>query len=252
MQENDKARLTGVRREVKYLLDRASGNEVYTDLAKRVTPKLRNGETSSYHVSTYMDSPERTFARAELKETRISTKIRVKEYYQLNGTAPMFSDVSYVEVKTRSGQMVEKSRFAVSRKQIADILTSGPPPSDDPAARAAGEAFEVTRKGMPLAPIFIVHYRRYTLQGSDKRLRITFDEMVSFHVAPEDAVLKATGFSRRELPPPLLVEPMWVVEVKTLGVSPSWLDDILDQGRQVAYSKFGTGIRELERRGLLF
>ena len=87
---------------------------------------------------------------------------------------------------------------------------------------------------------------------SGSRLRITFDDMVSYHMPPENTLANTTGCSRRDLPPPLLVEPMWVVEVKSLGASPAWLDETLDQGRQVDYSKFGTGVRELERRGLLF
>ncbi len=252
MTDNQRGRLTGVRREVKYLLDMASGLEAKQQLETRVAPKIVNGEASSYRISLYLDTAERTFSVGELENRTVSTKIRIKEYYQLRDAEPVFGERCFVEVKTRSGQMVEKSRFALDRADVAKVLEKGPAPTQEPAVRSAHEAFEATRKGKALYPLFVAHYRRYTLQDSDSRLRITFDDMVSFHLPPDDVLSHTTGCTRRDLPPPLLMEPMWVVEIKTLGASPSWLDDILDQGRQVAYSKFGTGVGELHRRGLLF
>lgn len=251
MTDHQRGRLTGVRREVKYLLDPASGEKARQRLEERVAPKIINGEASSFRISLYVDTPERTFASGELEDKTVSTKIRVKEYYQLRNAEPVFGDSCFVEVKTRSGQMVEKSRFAVERADVPKVLDTGPDPSSEPSIRAAHEAFEATRKGKKLSPLFVVHYRRYTLQDRESRLRITFDDMVSLHMPPDNALANTRGCARRDLPPPLSMEPMWVVEVKTLGASPAWLEDILDIRRQVSYSKFGNGVRELHRRGLL-
>ena len=38
------------------------------------------------------------------------------------------------------------------------------------------------------------------------------------------------------------------MEVKTLGPAPSWVEEILKPEWEIAYSKFGTGVRELDRQ----
>jgi hypothetical protein len=249
--DENNGRLTGIRREVKYLLDPATGKKALAKLGERLSPKIVNGEPSSFRVSIYLDTPDRVFSKAELKNDQLSTKIRLRDYYRLEGVSPDFGDDCFVEVKIRFGQMVEKSRFTVVRDAVRETLKNGPTLSEDPVTRAAHEAFEATRQGKPLEPLFAVHYRRYTLQDNNDRLRITFDDMVSFHVAGKDT-LDTSKCSRSDLPPPLLVEPSWIVEVKSLGASPLWVEEILDAKRQSPYSKFATGVRELERRGLLF
>ena len=244
-------RLTGVRREVKYLLDSEKAKNAYEQLSKRVAPKIVDGASRNYRVSIYLDTEDKSFSRAELKNSEKSTKMRVKEYYQLENASPLLSDLSWLEVKIRAGQMVEKSRFAVANGAIADCLSRGPAPMVDSKDQAACEAFEMTRAGNPLIPIVVVHYRRATLQDKDAKLRITFDDQITFHVPPRDLISDRLPCTRGSLPPPLLVEPRFVVEVKSLGAVPIWVEDVLGGHNQVAYSKFHTGVKELERYGLL-
>ncbi len=242
--------MTGIRREVKYLLDPTVGAEALRELQKYAPPKLVNGEPSSYRVSVYLDTPDRTFAKTDLKDEQLSTKMRIRDYYLLSDADPVFGPACFLEVKIRFGQMVEKSRFKTSREAIPSTLIHGPAPTTDSSLRSLHEAFEATRNGQPLEPLFVVHYRRYTLQDSD-RVRITFDDMVTYHKANTE-MLDTTRCTRSDLPPPLLVEPKWIAEVKSLGMAPAWVDEVLDVNRQTGYSKFGTGVQELERRGLLF
>jgi hypothetical protein len=253
MKTNDLSsrRLTGIRREVKYLIDAEAGARVLSKLQERIPPKLVNGAPSSYRVSVYLDTADREFSKTELEADQLRTKMRVRDYYLLSDdSSPVFGPSCFVEVKIRFGQMVEKSRFEVAREAVPATLTRGPELSSDPAVRPVHQAFEATRQGKPLDPLFVVHYRRYTLQD-ETRVRITFDDMVSYHVARRE-MLDTSTCTRRDLPPPLLVEPHWIVEVKSLGAAPAWVEEILDVNRQSGYSKFGTGVRELERRGMLF
>jgi hypothetical protein len=253
MMESQRARLTGVRREVKYLVSPTIGEKARLLLAKKVPAKTVDGSASSFRVSIYLDNEDRTFSLAEIEEQKAVTKMRVREYYLLRDSLPVFGERCFIEVKTRSGQMVEKSRFAVERRDIEKTLRDGPSPSSHQEERAAHEAFEEMRKGKPLQPIFVVHYRRYTLQDKENRIRLTIDDMVSWHMPPLGLIEKKQPVcARRDLPPPFLVEPNWIIEVKSTGPTPVWLEDILDSAKQIPYSKFGVGVRELEHKHRLF
>ena len=252
MQLKEKARLTGVRREVKYLVPPKMGPQALEALQEKVPAKIIDDNASSYRVSIYLDDVARSFSEAELSNRGMSTKVRVREYYWMEGARPVFGEKSFLEVKTRAGQIVEKSRFPVEHSLLARTIVDGPVPSMEPSVRSAQEAFEATRGGRALEPIFVVHYRRFTLQDKDSRIRITCDDMLSFHMPPDGLMTQHVPCcSRRDLAPPFMVEPNWVFEVKSLGPAPSWVDVILDPAYEIAYSKFGTGVAELERRGWL-
>lgn len=253
MSNEENLRLTGVRREIKYLLDPEAGKVAREQLKMVIPEKVVHKTPSSFRVSIYLDDESRRFSNAELENQEVLTKLRIREYYLLEGAIPSFGDHCFLEVKSRSGQLVEKARFGIERAQIKAALSNGPPPSSDAGVRSAHNAFEEMRNGKSLEPIFVVHYRRYTLQDGDNRIRITMDDIISFHIPQKEMLSsESPGYSRTDLPPPFLVEPNWIIEVKTLGLAPLWLDDILDPNRRIQYSKFGTGVRELERKHQLF
>ncbi len=247
------ARLTGIRREVKYLVDSKLGEKVLNNLLEKVPAKHTNGSPSSFRVSIYLDDDERTLSAAELENHKVVTKMRIREYYILDGALPLFGEKCFLETKTRSGQMVEKSRFEVDRTKILKVLNEGPRALKDSEDRSAREAFEEIRNGKPLHPIFVVHYRRYTLQDKENRIRLTFDDMLSYHMPPANILSSEYPVcSRKDLPPPFLIEPNWIIEVKSIGAVPLWIDEILSPDKQIQYSKFGAGVRELERNHKLF
>jgi hypothetical protein len=252
MNSTHAARLTGVRREIKYLVPPDMGEKARNLLLERIPAKTVNGSASGFRVSIYLDDANRTFSGAEIENQKVVTKLRVREYYRLEGSLPLFGEQCFIEVKTRSGQMVEKTRFVVDRLNIENVLTEGPRTASNFEDRTACEAFEEMRNGKPLEPIFVVHYRRFTLQDKDDRIRLTIDDMLSWHMPPKGLIEGGRPCcSRRDLPPPFLVEQGWIIEVKSTGPTPQWLDEILESSRQLPYSKFGIGVRELERRNQL-
>ena len=102
MKENDlsSGRLTGIRREVKYLIDAGAGAEVLSKLKERIPPKLVNGAPSSYRISIYLDTADRNFSKTELDAEQLRTKMRVRDYYLLSeDRSPLFGPSCFVEVK---------------------------------------------------------------------------------------------------------------------------------------------------------
>jgi hypothetical protein len=246
-----KNRLTKVRQEVKYLIEPDLAPRVLKSASERLPLKIVDGSASSYRISIYLDGPGFELARAELNSKGRSIRLRVKDYYTLNDSAPKFSDKYWFEVKARLGTTVEKNRFAVERCDAARTASQGPDQSYEPGERAAQEAFEMVRAGRELKPLFVTHYRRTTLQDVESKLRITFDDHVTFHMPVKDIFREKNGCTRGDLPPPLFVEPKWIIEVKSMGTVPAWVEEMVRPAKQVDYSKFAVGVRELQRRGLL-
>jgi len=239
--------LTGVRQELKYQLETPAGTAALEAMARRISPKIVDGSDSSFRVSIYLDTPDHALARRGLTHGSQSTKLRVKEYYQPGSGAAHDGGRCWLEVKARAGVMVEKSRFPVDRKIVREFIGAGRAPRAAAEHRQAFEAFEAVRADRPLEPLFVAHYKRWTFQDREASLRITFDRNVTFHLPPRDILDPAFGICTRDrLPPPLRVEDGWIVEVKSVGLTPTWIEEELGGSPPVEYSKFVTGVEALE------
>lgn len=243
--------LTTTRFEVKYRLNQTRFINVLGMLRKHAAPKLVNGVASSYRISIYLDTVDRRFSRAELQNVRPSVKLRLRDYYSLDGDTPVFGDTCYIELKRRTGQLVEKSRFPILRESVHNVVEEGSLSSMDAELRDLCHSLEEPTKHRRLEALFIVHYRRYTLEDEAAGCRITFDDEVSYHMV-SGTVLNASEFGGLKLSTPLMTDSMGIVEVKRLGASPKWVDDALKRHQGSLHSKFGIGVRELVRRGMLF
>jgi len=251
LNETTRPGLTTIRQEVKYLFEPQEAQKRFAMLGKRIPEKIVGGCATSYRVSVYLDTSQYDLCRAELQSNGRSVKLRVKDYYLYDGYRPVIGDKYWLEAKVRVGTTVEKSRFAVEKRAVEKALQHGITERLSPREQEAAEAFETIRNGRTLFPVFIVHYRRTTLQDTELNLRLTFDEIVTYHRPLKGLFVLYDGISRQVLPPPLKVETKWVVELKVSGSVPPFIEEILDPARQVNYSKFGVGVRELERIGLL-
>jgi hypothetical protein len=245
-------RLTGVRQEIKYLFAPEVGARLLEKVAATLPAKIVDGRPFSHRVSAYLDAPDHELSRQGLARGSQAVKLRVKEYYQLIDGVPRGGPQCWLEVKVRLGAMVEKSRFKVARESVLDVLRDGPRASEDQETQAAIESFEAVRRGRPLAPVVVAHYTRWTHQDPESRLRVTLDKGTTFHVPPPGLYTPAVPMGARvALPPPLEMEGRWIMEVKSLGPAPPWLDEVLEGIEPADYSKFVAGLRAAERRGLL-
>jgi len=246
------ARLTGVRQEIKYLFSPEDGARVIAKVRASLPAKIVDGRPFSQRVSAYLDAPDHELAQNGLLLGSQALKLRVKEYYHVVDGAPQAGQRCFLEVKVRLGAMVEKSRFQVAREAVLGALRDGPGESGEPEAQAAIDAFEAVRKGRPLEPVVVAHYTRWTYQDVESQLRVTLDKGTTFHVPPRGLYTPAVPMGARvALPPPLEMEGRWIMEVKSLGPPPPWLEDVLDGVEPDDYSKFVAGLRAAERRGLL-
>lgn len=251
MKETAHERLTIVRREIKYLVEAQQGERLLSRLENRIPLKIVDQGATSYRVTVYLDTPDYHFCRAELRSSVQSVKLRVKDYYVFDGNTPKSAGNYWLEAKVRVGSMVEKSRFAVPKEAISHVLRDGVGDRVSPDEAEAASAFEALRAGRSLSPVFVVHYRRTTLENKELNTRITFDECVTFHNPVEEIFVRHDTITRRDLPPPFKVETKWVIELKANTILPPFIEEILPAEQKVSYSKFNTGVHELERRGLL-
>jgi hypothetical protein len=242
--------LSTARLEVKYRMDAEGAKRLRSQMIGRLMPKRVHGVASSYRISIYLDTKDRHFSRAELETVRPSIKMRVRDYYHMDGEFPVFKDVCFVEMKRRDGQMVEKYRLCVPREVVSETVKQGAGLFLNDTVGGDGADTKIECPADSLAAVFAVHYRRFSLEDRAAGLRITFDDSVSYHTAtgvPQPALYRYPALSK-----PFLVDPARIVEVKSLAALPSWLTEILAGQKQSRQSKFGIGVRELERRKTLF
>jgi hypothetical protein len=245
-------RLTDVRQEIKYLMSPEAGARVMRAVEEAVPAKIVDGRGFSHRVSAYLDAEDHELACGGLARGSQALKLRVKEYYHVVDGALQVGDRCWLEVKARLGAMVEKSRFVVGRDRVLEALRNGAPRADDPEAQAAIDSFEAVRRGRPLSPVIVAHYTRWTYQDPESKMRVTLDRGTTFHLPPRGLYTPElpTG-ARVNLPPPLESEDRWIMEVKSIGATPQWLEGALAGTEPADYSKFVAGLRAAERRGLL-
>ena len=228
------------------------GPEIKRAIAEHISPKIINNEDHSWRISVYLDDFDYRIAQRGLTHGSQTTKLRVKRYYLLNKAEPHYDDICWLEVKSRAGSMVEKSRFTIPHSEVLSTLENGPTISTEPERRASQESFESVREGRKLRPLFIAHYCRWTFQDTRASLRITLDNNVSFHLPPKNIFTAQVPIcSRAYLPPPLVAEHRWIMEIKSVGLTPKWVAKILGDHVPNDYSKFVSGVNAVAALGII-
>lgn len=202
--------------EVKYRIRPELAEDVRAWIARYMEPDA-NGEGGSakYHVhSLYLDSADWRIYRETRNGNFSRFKLRARTY-AFTPDAPVF-----MEVKSRDGEAMQKSRAQVDRDEAIRILDGGVP-----RGQLKGHAIENFRNHMDrykAYPRAWVTYERFAYVGGDRGLvRITFDSAIA--CAPPTRNLEA---------PPrwyLLdeVKDIVVLELKYNGSYPSWAADTI-------------------------
>jgi SPX domain protein involved in polyphosphate accumulation len=231
----------------------ALGRQVAQAVATRIPVKAFGGFNHSWRISIYLDTPDFAMASRALSQGSQTTKLRAKKYYQLENGTELYDDIYWLEAKTRALNMVEKVRFRVHESEIVENL-NGPVEQNNVSAEEelARQSFEKLRQENPLAPLFVVHYRRHTYQDKASTLRITLDDACTFHLPPRGIFTPAVPIcSRRHLPPPIATESRWILEIKTIGTEPEWIAALTEGLAPTDYSKFVAGVNALREAGQL-
>ena len=133
----------------------------------------------------------------------------------------------WIEVKVRKGELVTKERMPCRGPSLPLILSG----AEEPPADAAGLRALLLRG--ELSPVAALHYVRLAFESPDGSLRLTIDRAIHFqrphrpgdHVAD---VAKMDGC---------------IIEVKSTGAIPSWLEQAMRNHPIAAISKFELALR---------
>lgn len=264
------AALTRARRELKYLVPKTRLADLTREVATHLPAHmLRAWGDSSPPLSdqavttVYFDTADRALFRAA-DGTDHNIKLRVREYDAVHPEMRALQDregggydeIVWLELKLRNGDQTSKRRVALPKPDVTSFLEDGVRSSAmDVIAREMPGSDEVLDElrafvrdfGKPLRPACVVNYVRCAWQALDGSVRVTIDRDVAFFPASRDQWRRQDLTERVSLGPPVGVESACVIEVKTHGEAPAWLNGALKMcdAQRVDYSKFVAAMRAL-------
>jgi hypothetical protein len=239
---------TWTQRERRYAPDRPSAVRVLATIATRLPAVVYDPEaTINLVVTTYFDTDDRHYlAMADASGGRRSVRIRVREYLSSPGIGSPYhyQPVCFFERKERDGDVRRKQRVEVPKSQVSAILRHRRLPDHSEEADAISAEMAAHR----LAPVMVSAYER-RIFGTQKGLRVTYDERLSYHFPPEGLYDAAPALQPSVLGRPAASGPARILEVKfpPTASMPTWLE-ILFTGVPTAeeFSKFRDGMHALD------
>lgn len=258
-------RLTASRLESKYLLS-TSRTADWASLLDRQLPRSEPpaGELApcghQYQTSVYFDTARRDlFVAARAEHPMI--QVRIREYHP--GPMPdraaaaveaalSSAGLLWLELKSKSGLRVEKRRFSLSRaaaegaiERLGRGLTLSAWPASEGDAHPGREALAqlCSPSTEPLRPDCVVNYVRQAWQNAEGTLRITLDREVAFFEPVADMWRVPSGLKRQALGRARMVLTDAVLEIKSRGRRPGWLQQRIagSELSSVSFSKFLAG-----------
>lgn len=241
-------------RERRYLVDPERVPEVLTVLGGRL-PQISHvpDATRTFVVTTYLDSRERAYlSMVEKSSGHLSLKVRVREYMplrQANGQPEklLAGATCFLERKERVGELRIKQRLELPKVALASVLRGESPLAGDRTVVSALRAELDTRE---LEPVLLTRYVRRVF-GSERGLRVTFDDDIGFHAPPERLYEQVAALTPEVLGAPVGHGPDHILEVKEPNAhdTPGWLMSLLDELEPAdQFSKFRDGMRCLNDR----
>ncbi len=236
-------------RERRYLVDPERVSGILTALATRLpVVSYSPGSTRTFVATTYLDSSERDYlSMVERSAGHLSLKVRVREYMPLtdaNGEPERVTSgaTCYLERKERVGEMRVKQRVELAKADVARVLRRESPLSGE---RTVVSALRAELDSRDLEPVLVSRYVRRVF-GSDRALRVTFDEKIGFHAPPERLYDGITSLTPDVLGEPIGLGPDHILELKEPRSldTPEWLLAMLDELEPAdQFSKFRDGMR---------
>ena len=241
-------------RERRYLVDPERVSEVLTALGMRLpVVSYSPGSTRTFVVTTYLDSSGRDYlSMVEKSAGHLSLKVRVREYmplHEANGEPErlMPGATCFLERKERVGELRVKQRIELPKSDVARVLRGESPLAGD---RTVVSALRAELDSRDLEPVLVSRYVRRVF-GSDRALRVTFDEKIGFHMPPERLYEGVPAMTPDVLGEPVGHGPEHILELKEPRSldTPDWLMALVDRLEPAdQFSKFRDGMRCLSER----
>jgi hypothetical protein len=226
--------IASARYEIKYRISPELADRVQTAIARYMEPDAYGeGGTARYAVhSLYLDSADWRIYRETRNGNFSRFKLRARCYNFNGGNV-------FLEVKSRSGEAMRKSRAEVSREDAVRVLKGQLP------LKAKGWALDNFRDNMDryrAYPRAWITYDRGAWVGGERGLvRITFDSAIATAWPTENFTEPPQWF------PLPIVKNVVVLEIKYSGSYPAWVAETirrLDLER-MSMSKYRYGVELL-------
>ena len=267
------AMMSADRDEVKYLVGKAHVQELATALARRLPHHRFTGRGANqlprprHFVTTiYFDTRSRHQYRAAQIDADRNLKMRAKEYYDLHPSLAelatnarqivRYQSVLWLELKFKEGLRTGKRRIGIPKPQVPDFFRAGmiTPEMIELQRACYGVDSETVlreiaaycaRYDEPMQADCMVNYRRLPWQDAAGTLRVTLDVGLEFFAPPADLWQRKHALVRETLGTPVGRIEDAVLELKTHGEPPSWLQDLLTKAGATRgrFSKFEMAAR---------
>jgi hypothetical protein len=195
------------------------------------------GPDGAYTIaSLYLDTADHRLFHANARESGDRYKVRVRNYPDTPG-APVF-----LEVKRRIGDVIRKTRIAISPDRWPAVLDAPRTPAEVAFVDLCG--YRV------LGPSTVVRYRREAwVSELEEYARVTFDCAIQA-APPTGWSLDVGGRGWRPIDHPIHTatrRAVTVVEMKFAGAAPVWMHRLIRRLdlRRFAFSKYGQGVESL-------
>ncbi|WP_224365586.1 VTC domain-containing protein [Hyalangium versicolor] len=175
-----------------------------------------------YLRTTYLDTPDFLFLRSQGPGSR---RLRVREYARaLDFSAtPTFTGACFLERKESTAQIRTHRRLSIPQQQLTGLFSGSPEGRMQVEARLRemlepSVVEELCRRR--IAPRVVTWFRRRTFTAEQSGVRLALDEQILFALP---SALGTPGELAR--PGPVIGGiPERVLEVKTAGRAPRWLE----------------------------
>ena len=219
--------------ETKYLLTLHQAAAMETGLMRLGFRKTDFG--SPRVQSLYYDTADHALIRTSIERPAYKEKLRLRAYGE-----PGALTLSFVEIKKKFNGVVYKRRTTMPLKEAMSALYWGRMPEK---AGQVGREVQWMLHRYSLFPAAVISYDRDAwfcpeLPG----VRITFDRSLTFRNQELDLNSGEPGFS-------LLPNDQRLMEIKTNGVYPLWLTQLLREtgAQRTHFSKYGQAYRQYIR-----
>ena len=234
------------RLESKYLLTEAAAKRLRerASVHLRLDPYSTGQADFSYPVhSLYLDSAALDSYWATVRRRNDRFKLRIRFYDEAT------AQPAYVEIKRRVDGVTFKQRCPVPRQELTRLLNGNGValPSEAPASLGRSEVLEdfVDRvRLLGAGPKLHVAYHREAYASTDgNSLRLTFDRQV------RSEPVTILRFSTQMLKPRPLCGKMIVVELKSNGPLPAWINEAI-QALDLQPGSFAKYVAGIDQHGL--
>lgn len=199
--------------------------EPYMDIDKYGLTTIRN---------IYFDTDNFRLIRRSLEKPEYKEKLRIRSYKQVSP-----ENFVFVEIKKKYKSVVYKRRVIIKEHEATDSFLNG---KQLPVKSQIGDEIEYFRSFYnPLFPKIFLSYEReafYSKNGGD--FRITFDRNILYR--DFDISLCSETYGKK-----ILKEDNCIMEIKTSGGMPLWLNSILTKEKifKTSFSKYGTAYMDM-------